>query len=124
MLIWFSSLALTHSCTILLRSSYLLKCSLAVDGPRESVLRLRRTKFIIGTVVPQILVSIGWGIFFGVWCVFASVFSFFLVPETSNQSLKQVAADFGDNHQADWEDPRSHVQQEVWAETSVPSQIA
>lgn len=72
------------------------------------------------------LVSIGWGtfLFFGVWCVVASVFSFFLVPETSNQSLEQVAAVFGDNLQADEEDLRRQVQREVWAETSVRSQSA
>lgn len=80
--------------------------------------------FIIGTVVPQMLVSIGWGtfLFFGVWCLIASVFSFFLVPETSNRTLEQVAAVFGDNLQADEEDLRRQVQREVWAETSVQPQ--
>ncbi|KAJ5389731.1 uncharacterized protein N7496_000799 [Penicillium cataractarum] len=80
--------------------------------------------FIIGTVVPQMLVSIGWGtfLFFGVWCLIASVFSFFFVRETSNRTLEQVAAVFGDNLQAEEEDLRRQVQREVWAETSVQPQ--
>ncbi|GLI82198.1 hypothetical protein PoHVEF18_010605 [Penicillium ochrochloron] len=80
--------------------------------------------FVIGTVVPQMLVSIGWGtfLFFGVWCLIASVFSYFLVPETSNKSLEQVAAVFGDNLQADEEDLRRQVQREVWAVSSMQEQ--
>lgn len=61
-------------------------------------------------------------LFFGLWCLIASVFSFVLVPETSNKSLEQVAAVFGDNLQADEEDLRRQVQREVWAETSLREQ--
>jgi uncharacterized membrane protein YccC len=70
------------------------------------------------------LVSIGWGtfLFFGVWCLIASVFSYFLVPETSNKSLEQVAAVFGDNLQADEEDLRRQVQREMWAVSSMQEQ--
>ncbi|PYI23142.1 MFS monosaccharide transporter [Aspergillus violaceofuscus CBS 115571] len=54
--------------------------------------------FIIGVIVPQMLISLGWGtyLFFGCFCVAASVFSFFFVPETSGKSLEQIAAVFGD----------------------------
>lgn len=67
------------------------------------------------------LVSIGWGtfLFFGMFCLAAAVFSFFFVPETSNRSLEQVAAVFGDNLLADEEDLRLQCQREIWAETSV-----
>lgn len=79
------------------------------------------SNFIIGTVVPQMLVSIGWGtfLFFGMFCLAAAVFSFFIVPETSNRSLEQVAAVFGDNLLADEEFLRVQVQREIWEETSV-----
>ena len=75
--------------------------------------------FIIGIVVPQMLVSIGWGtfLFFGLFCSAASIFSFLFVPETSNKSLEQVAAVFGDNLQVDEEELRVRVEREVWAET-------
>lgn len=67
------------------------------------------------------LVSIGWGtfLFFGMFCLAAATFSFFFVPETSNRSLEQVAAVFGDNLLAEEEELRLQVQREVWAETPV-----
>ncbi|KAE8154608.1 general substrate transporter [Aspergillus avenaceus] len=54
--------------------------------------------FIIGVVVPEMLIKIGWGtfLFFGLFCVAATVFSFIFVPETSGKSLEQIAAVFGD----------------------------
>ncbi|OOF99275.1 hypothetical protein ASPCADRAFT_513319 [Aspergillus carbonarius ITEM 5010] len=54
--------------------------------------------FIIGVVVPDMLLKLGWGtyLFFGLFCVAAAVFSFFFVPATSNKLLEQVAAAFGD----------------------------
>ncbi|KAJ5675955.1 hypothetical protein N7462_008852 [Penicillium macrosclerotiorum] len=81
--------------------------------------------FIIGTIVPQMLESIGWGtfLFFGVWCIIAGVFSFFFVPETANKSLEQVAAVFGDNLQAYEEDLRRQAVLEVWAETGGPDEV-
>jgi MFS family permease len=80
--------------------------------------------FIIGTIVPQMLVSIGWGtfLFFGVFCALAALFSFFFVPETSNRSLEQVASVFGDNLAADEEELRSQIDREIWAETSARAQ--
>ncbi|PWY91695.1 sugar transporter [Aspergillus sclerotioniger CBS 115572] len=55
-------------------------------------------KFIIGVVMPDMLIKLGWGtyLFFGLFCVSAAIFSFFFVPEKSNKSLEQMAAVFGD----------------------------
>ncbi|RSL96727.1 hypothetical protein CDV31_013331 [Fusarium ambrosium] len=54
--------------------------------------------FIIGVVVPEMQLKLGWGtyLFFGCFCFAASVFSFFLVPETAGKSLEQIAGAFGD----------------------------
>ncbi|KAF9693946.1 hypothetical protein EKO04_007741 [Ascochyta lentis] len=48
--------------------------------------------FIIGVVVPEMVIKLGWGtyLFFGCFCFAAAVFSFFLVPETSKKSLEQI----------------------------------
>jgi hypothetical protein len=45
-----------------------------------------------------VVISLGWGtyLFFGCFCIAASIFSFFLVPETSKKSLEQIAEVFGD----------------------------
>ncbi|KAI9036116.1 uncharacterized protein KD926_002257 [Aspergillus affinis] len=44
------------------------------------------SKFIIGVVVPEMLIKLGWGnyLFFGMVCLGAAVFSYIFVPETSN----------------------------------------
>lgn len=54
--------------------------------------------FIIGVIVPEMQLRLGWGtyLFFGCFCFAAAVFSFFLVPETAGKSLEQIAAIFGD----------------------------
>ncbi|CAH0051912.1 unnamed protein product [Clonostachys solani] len=54
--------------------------------------------FIIGVIVPEMQLKLGWGtyLFFGFFCFAAAVFSFFFVPETSGKSLEQIAAVFGD----------------------------
>ncbi|GKZ24127.1 hypothetical protein AbraIFM66951_008940 [Aspergillus brasiliensis] len=72
--------------------------------------------FIIGVVVPDMLLKLGWGtyLFFGVFCVAAAVFSFLLVPETSNKSLEQVAAVFGDELVDDERNLQSRIAAEVW----------
>lgn len=56
------------------------------------------SNFIIGVVVPEMQLRLGWGtyLFFGCFCFAAAVFSFFLVPETAGKSLEQIAAIFGD----------------------------
>ncbi|KAJ5580513.1 hypothetical protein N7450_006814 [Penicillium hetheringtonii] len=81
--------------------------------------------FIVGTIVPQMLVSIGWGtfLFFGLFCVAAALFSFFFVPETSNRSLEQVSAVFGDNLGADEQELRARVDQEIWEETNLNNNV-
>lgn len=55
--------------------------------------------FIIGVVVPEMVIKLGWGtyLFFGSFCFAAAIFSWFLVPETSKKSLEQIAAVFGDD---------------------------
>lgn len=59
--------------------------------------------FIIGVVVPEMLIKLGWGtfLFFGLFCVAAAVFSFLFVPETSGKSLEQIAVVFGDKLDGD-----------------------
>lgn len=54
--------------------------------------------FIIGVIVPEMQLKLGWGtyLFFGFFCFAAAVFSFFFVSETSGKSLEQIAAVFGD----------------------------
>ncbi|RAK86349.1 sugar transporter [Aspergillus costaricaensis CBS 115574] len=72
--------------------------------------------FIIGVVVPEMLLKLGWEtyLFFGIFCVAAAVFSFFLVPETSNKSLEQVAAAFGDELIDEERNLQSRIAGEVW----------
>ncbi|OJI82506.1 hypothetical protein ASPTUDRAFT_125022 [Aspergillus tubingensis CBS 134.48] len=72
--------------------------------------------FIIGVVVPEMLLKLGWGtyLFFGIFCAAAAVFSFFLVPETSNKSLEQVAAVFGDELIDEERNLQSRIAGEVW----------
>lgn len=55
--------------------------------------------FIIGVIVPEMQLKLGWGtyLFFGCFCFAASVFSFFFVPETAGKSLEQIAGVFGDD---------------------------
>lgn len=54
--------------------------------------------FIVGVIVPEMQLKLGWGtyLFFGCFCFAAAVFSFFLVPETAGKSLEQMAEVFGD----------------------------
>ncbi|KAM0550290.1 hypothetical protein ACHAPJ_008960 [Fusarium lateritium] len=55
--------------------------------------------FIIGVIVPEMQLKLGWGtyLFFGCFCFAASIFSFFFVPETAGKSLEQIAGAFGDS---------------------------
>lgn len=54
--------------------------------------------FIVGVVVPEMQIKLGWGtyLFFGCFCFAAAVFSYFFVPETAGKSLEQIAEIFGD----------------------------
>ncbi|KAG9504912.1 hypothetical protein J7337_004893 [Fusarium musae] len=72
--------------------------------------------FIIGVVVPEMIIKIGWGtyLFFGIFCTLASVFSFFLVPETANKSLEQISQLFGDHAVANEEAVYERIRHQVW----------
>ncbi|OJJ37964.1 hypothetical protein ASPWEDRAFT_153987 [Aspergillus wentii DTO 134E9] len=76
------------------------------------------SNFIIGFVVPEMIISIGWGtfLFFGLFCVAAAVFSFIFVPETSGKSLEQIADVFGDKLGDGEKELRNRVAREVWAD--------
>ncbi|THY82761.1 hexose carrier protein [Aureobasidium pullulans] len=58
---------------------------------------------IIGIAVPPMIQSIGFGtyIFFACFCFLASMFSFFMVPETSNLTLEEIDGLFNDNSAAE-----------------------
>ena len=73
--------------------------------------------FVIGVVTPEMVIKLGWGtyLFFGMCCVAASVFSFFLVPETAHKSLEQISEVFGDHLINDEQELRRQIEQEVWA---------
>ncbi|KAL7658723.1 hypothetical protein ACMYSQ_004828 [Aspergillus niger] len=72
--------------------------------------------FIIGVVVPEMLLKLGLGtyLFCGLFCVAATVFSFLFVPETTNRSLEQVAAVFGDGFVDEERNLQSRIAREVW----------
>lgn len=71
---------------------------------------------MIGVVVPQMLISLGWGtyLFFGCFCFAASVFSFFFVPETSGKTLEEIGDLFGDSEVMAEEAIRQRILEEVW----------
>ncbi|GKT41602.1 high-affinity glucose transporter [Colletotrichum spaethianum] len=54
--------------------------------------------FIVGVATPPMLDKLGFGtyIFFGAWCFVASVWAFFLVPETKGKTLEQMDEVFKD----------------------------
>lgn len=74
--------------------------------------------FIIGVVVPEMMIKLGWGtyLFFGLFCCAAALFSFFLVPETSGKSLEQISELFGDGDIVDEEEIRRRIDREVWTD--------
>lgn len=73
--------------------------------------------FIIGIIIPEMQLKLGWGtyLFFGCFCFLASVFSFFFVPETAGRSLEQIAGVFGDQADADELEIEREVIQELRA---------
>ncbi|VUC20277.1 unnamed protein product [Clonostachys rosea] len=75
--------------------------------------------FVIGVVVPEMVIKIGWGtyLFFGIFCALAAVFSYFLVPETARKSLEQVSEAFRDDGIAQEEAIHERVRQQVWGST-------
>ncbi|KAK6835213.1 hypothetical protein RU639_002326 [Aspergillus parasiticus] len=72
--------------------------------------------FIIGVVVPEMLIKLGWGtfLFFGLFCVAAAIFSFLFVPETSGKSLEQIAVVFGDNLDGDERELQEKIARETF----------
>ena len=70
--------------------------------------------FIVGLIVPEMQLKIGYGtyIFFGCFCFIASIFSFFFVPETTGKTLEQIAAIFGDELDEERQVPQEGVDKE------------
>ncbi|KAL2410963.1 High-affinity glucose transporter [Exophiala dermatitidis] len=81
--------------------------------------------FVIGVIVPEMQLKLGWGtyLFFGCFCFAASVFSFFFVPETAGKSLEQIAAVFGDKLGNDELEIQAQVAEEVWTHGSRHLQV-
>ncbi|KAK9234662.1 general substrate transporter [Lipomyces kononenkoae] len=67
--------------------------------------------FVIGVIVPEMQIKLGWGtyLFFGCFCFAASMFSFFFVPETSGKSLEQIAGVFGDRLDSEERELETHA---------------
>ncbi|GKZ73978.1 hypothetical protein AnigIFM50267_011217 [Aspergillus niger] len=78
--------------------------------------RIWLANFIIGVVVPEMLLKLGLGtyLFCGLFCVAATEFSFLFVPGTTNKSLEQVAAVFGDGFVDEERNLQSRIAREVW----------
>lgn len=76
--------------------------------------------FIIGMVVPQMVISIGWGtyLFFGVFCFAAGIFSYFFAPETSKKSLEQISMVFGDSLADEEKELRSRIEKDISLDTT------
>jgi hypothetical protein len=74
--------------------------------------------FIIGVVVPEMVIKLGWGtyLFFGCFCFAAAVFSYFFVPETSQKSLEEIAAIFGDKLADEEVETRRRMTEEVFSD--------
>lgn len=56
--------------------------------------------FFVGVVTPPMLESIGFGtyVFYAAWCFLASVWAYFLVPETRGRTLEEMDQVFGDDN--------------------------
>ncbi|KAL0934976.1 high-affinity glucose [Colletotrichum truncatum] len=54
--------------------------------------------FIVGVATPPMMDQLGFGtyVFFGAWCFIASVWAFYLVPETKGKTLEQMDEVFKD----------------------------
>ncbi|GKZ53849.1 hypothetical protein AnigIFM49718_008634 [Aspergillus niger] len=78
--------------------------------------RIWLANFIIGVVVPEMLLKLGLGtyLFCGLFCVAATEFSLLFVPGTTNKSIEQVAAVFGDGFVDEERNLQSRIAREVW----------
>ncbi|KAF6803823.1 high-affinity glucose [Colletotrichum musicola] len=57
------------------------------------------SNFLVGVVTPPMIESLGFGtyVFYGSWCLVASIWAYFMVPETMGKSLEQMDEVFKDN---------------------------
>ncbi|KAF6822428.1 hexose carrier protein [Colletotrichum plurivorum] len=57
------------------------------------------SNFLVGVVTPPMIESLGFGtyVFYGSWCLVASIWAYFIVPETMGKSLEQMDEVFKDN---------------------------
>ncbi|KAF6794976.1 High-affinity glucose transporter 11 [Colletotrichum sojae] len=56
------------------------------------------SNFLVGVVTPPMIESLGFGmyVFYGYWCLVASIWAYFMVPETMGKSLEQMDEVFKD----------------------------
>ena len=73
--------------------------------------------FVIGVVVPEMLIRLGWGtyLFFGCFCIIAALFAFFVIPGTAGKSLEQITAMFEGEEADGQEDLKRRIEEEVWS---------
>ena len=92
--------------------------SLRAKGVGAATAMIWLTDFIVGLIVLEMIDSIDWGtfLFFGLFCVAAAIFSFFLMPETSQKSLEQIENLFGNNLNFDEQELRNRVSRKVWTD--------
>ncbi|CAG9973773.1 unnamed protein product [Clonostachys byssicola] len=52
--------------------------------------------FVIGVIVPEMLIQLGWGtyLFFGCFCIAAATFAYFVILETARKSLEEITEMF------------------------------
>ncbi|RMY68300.1 hypothetical protein D0863_07205 [Hortaea werneckii] len=74
------------------------------------------SNFIVGVIVPEMQIQIGWGtyLFFGCFCFAAAIFAFFLVPETAGRSLEDIGSMFGNRISEVELGEQRQAEQEVW----------
>ncbi|TPR04249.1 Fungal Zn(2)-Cys(6) binuclear cluster domain family protein [Aspergillus niger] len=116
---WFSREWATHQAVgwFCVALNYLNVLSYSVSyGPLAWVLPAEVFPRSKPFVVPEVLLKLGLGTYLlrRLFCVAATVFSFLFVPETTNKSLEQVAAVFGDGFVDEERNLQSRIAREVW----------
>ncbi|KAI1839769.1 hypothetical protein JX266_014022 [Neoarthrinium moseri] len=73
------------------------------------------SNFIVGIATPPMIAQIGYGtyVFFAVFCLLASFWAFFLVPETRGKTLEQMDEVFGDTSGLE----EQEVMQQIYRQT-------
>ncbi|KAL4895131.1 general substrate transporter [Aspergillus ambiguus] len=71
--------------------------------------------FIIGLITPPLVEDTGFGayVFFAVFCLLATVWTFFFVPETKNRTLEQMDHVFKDNSSEAEQERRQAIEVEL-----------